>query len=280
MRTAIRWRIASTLLALSALLSWSAGATAGSWARSNDLARKFPNFARQKPRLTTIAVVVDVAEFEVEDGEAKWVYVDDCLSLARKLDEAFLTALAKRGYSVKRQPILSVGHAADSTRTCRVFTSWSKRDLRPDSSAAVPPPFYADSTLHPSPGIVSAWREVAHRSLRPRSPKRGAPPLVPGASALRDVVGTDYLLLAVGLGTHNVRYRDAGPGDPALPIGSGIRANGRVAEPTPYPGSRVSMALIDCRDGTVLWADDASDIRPFSEKRMDDIAEDFVAQMP
>lgn len=278
MRT-IRWRIISTLLTLSALLSWSAGATAGSWARSNDLTRKFPNFARQKPRLTTIAVVVDVAEFEVEDGEARWVYVDDCLSLARTLDEAFLAALAKKGYSVKREPILSVGHAADSTRTCRVFTSWSKRDQRPDSAVAVRPPFYADSTLHPTPAIVSAWREVAHRSLRPKPAKRGAPPLVPGAPVLRDVVGADYLLLAVGLGTHDVRYREPLPGTPGVPIGGGF-ATSKIADPSPYPGSRVSMALIDCRDGTVLWADDASDIRPFSAKRMDDIAEDLVAQMP
>src|SRR5206468_11340434 len=38
-------------------LAPSGSAIAGSWARSNDLARKFPDFPKQKRQLTTIAVV-------------------------------------------------------------------------------------------------------------------------------------------------------------------------------------------------------------------------------
>jgi hypothetical protein len=256
-------------------------ATAGSWARSNDLARKFPHFPKQKAGLTPIAVVVDIAEFEVEDGEATWVYLDDCLGLARRFDDAFLVALSKKGYPIKAQPILSVGHGADTTKTCRVFTRWTDREQRPSSASPVSPPFYADSTLHPSPSAVSVWRAVVQQARRPKSPKRGAPPRISEASGVRDVIGADYVLLAVGLGTHNVEYRDDLMPPVTTPsLQTPFDVKPRKVAPSPYPGSTVSIALIDCRDGTVLWADDASDIRAFSAKRMDDLAEDFVAQMP
>ena len=67
---------------------------------------------------------------------------------------------------------------------------------------------------------------------------------------------------------------------PLPAVGASGEAIPRAPEPTPYPGSRLSVALVDCRDGRVLWADGTSDIRAFAEKRMDDLAEKLVERMP
>jgi hypothetical protein len=60
-------------------------------------------------------------------------------------------------------------------------------------------------------------------------------------------------------------------------MGGGVMSE---TDPSPYPGSAVRVAVIDLRNGDVLWADFTSDFRSFKDSRMDDIAEDFVAQMP
>ena len=92
-------------------------------------------------------------------------------------------------------------------------------------------------------------------------------------TTVHEAMGTDYVLVAVGLGTRNVVYR-------GVPTGGSFGAMTGVADPSPYPGSRLQVALIDCRDGRVLWADNTSDFRAFSLKRMDDLAQKIVGRMP
>jgi len=246
---------------------------ADSWGRETFLARRFPEFAKQKSQITALAVVVDVAEFEVEDNRATWVYTDDCRGLAQKLEDALVAALAAKGYPVKAQPVLSVGQGADTSQTCRVSSSWTKREQRPTDVEPVTPPFYADSTLSATADLVAAWRGVAQATLRAKAPKRGVPFVAPGAATVREALGADYAFVAIGLGTHNVRYQG---------VATGGRFGGMVsqADPSPYPGSSIQIALIDCRSGNVLWADGTSDWRAFSAARIDKIARDFVKQMP
>jgi hypothetical protein len=271
----ISWTVVIAALAL------LAPSTCGAWgsARAWDLARKFPNFKKQKSQLDTIALVVDVAEFEVERGEATWVFVDDSRDLAQRLEDGFETALPSKGYAVKALPILSVGHGADTTRTCRVFTRWAARDTRPQSAPKVRPPFFVDSTLNATREIESAWRTLVQGTLRIKKGRGKEPPHVTAPSSLREVVGANYALIAIGLGTKNV---DAPRGTMVgVPGSRGALALGFPRDPpSPYPGSAVQVALIDLRNGDVLWADSAFDIRPFKDSRMDDIAEDIVAQMP
>lgn len=249
-----------------------AGSWSSSWSRESSLARKFPEFAKQKSQINALAVVVDVAEFEVENNRATWIYTDDCRGLAQKLEDALTAALGAKGYPVKAQPVLSVGQGADTSK-CRVFSSWDKRDLRPGDLAPTAPPFYVDSTLNASAAAVSAWRGVAQATLNAKGPKRGVPEVIPGTDTVREALGADYAFVAIGLGTHNVRYQ-------GVPTGGRFGGMTGQADPSPYPGSRIQIAVIDCRTGNVLWADGTSDWRAFSGKRMEGIAKGFVEQMP
>lgn len=234
----------------------------------------FPDFKKQKARLTTIAVVVDVAEFEVDYDEATWVYLDDCRLLSQKLEDGLTAALAKKGYPARALPVLSTGQGADTSTSCRVFSSWAKRDLRPEDLPKMRPPFYVDSTLNATAGLQSSWREVLQATRKLKHPVRGRPVAIRVPPEVHEALGTDYAFFVVGLGTKNIVYR------PVPTPGSFAGGVMSVADPSPYPGSRLQVALVDCRDGRVLWADGTSDIRAFHEKRMDDLAEKLVQRMP
>src|SRR5438132_396454 len=212
---------------------------------------------------------VDVAEFEVDDGKATWIYLDDCRVLAQTFEDALVAALGAKGYAAKALPILSIGQGADSTATCRVFSAWDKRDLRPKDPSPSAPPFYVDSTLNATAERRSSWRDVLQATGRLKAPRSGTSLTIPVPTTVHEAMGADYVLVVVGLGTRNVVYRG---------VGTGGRFGGMtsVADPSPYPGSSLQVALIDCRDGLVLWADNTSDFRAFSVKRMHDLAQKIV----
>ena len=241
--------------------------------RGSELNAQFPELKKQKAQLTPIAVAVDVAEFEVDDGKATWIYLDDCRVLARTFEDALVAALGAKGYAAKALPILSTGQAADTTATCRVFSAWDKRDRRPKDLSPSAPPFYVDSTLNATPELRSSWRDVLQATRGLKAPRPGASQTIPLPTTVHEAVGADYVLVAVGLGTRNVVYRGVG-------TGGSFGAMTGVADPSPYPGSRLQVALIDCRDGRVLWADNTSDFRAFSVKRMDHLAQIIVGRMP
>ena len=250
-------------------------ASADPWSsRSDALNRRFPDLASRRSQLTPMAVVVDVAEFEVQNGYATWVYLDDCRALGQSLGDALTTALAAKGYTVKSLRLLSIGAAAAHDRTvCRVYTSYAKRDARPDTLEVSPAPFQLDSSLSSSDELRAAWQELFHGALHPKGGKKGKPSVIAATPKVRDVIGADYALVAVGLGTHNVEYRGTPMGAP----GHGVVP---TANPSPYPGSLIRITLVDCTNGDVLWSDARTDWRPFSAKGMDRIARDFAAQMP
>src|SRR5882762_8239167 len=223
---ALRYASAFAMVAMVSLVP-----AAHAWSpRSSELNAQFPELKKQKAQLTPIAVAVDVAEFEVDDGKATWIYLDDCRVLAQTFEDALVAALGAKGYAAKALPILSIGQGADTTATCRVFSAWDKRDLRPKDLSPSAPPFYVDSTLNATAERQSSWRDVLQATGRLKAPRRGTSLTIPVPTTVHEAMGTDYVLVAVGLGTRNVVYH-------GVPTGGSFGAMASVADPSPYPGS-------------------------------------------
>jgi hypothetical protein len=261
--------------------------------RTSDPARHFPRFVEQKAALSTVAVVADLAEFEVFGGKPVTVYVEDCRALGGRLADSLAAALAAKGYPVRAQSVAGVGLGADEAAACRVYQRWDQRHLDAALFPRAAAPFYVDSSLCGTDSLRATWAAVVRSvsTLKLPNPKKGPAPSISGTGAFRGVLGADYLLVAVGRGTRNPK---SSPPDVTAPTwvkppkwtGAstppplfGARPFG-AAERSPWPGSEVRIALIDCRDGSVLWADRAYTWQGFSNGRVDGFVRDLAAAMP
>jgi hypothetical protein len=236
--------------------------------RTADPVRHFPRFAEQKAAITSIALVADLAEFELRGST---LYLADCRRLGARLADTLAAALAAKGYPIRSQGVVGVGFGAgDEAKKCRVYPDWATRDAS-EPSPPGGPPFWADSALAGTPATRDAWRAIAHATfvLKTPNPKKDSAPVMPGIDAVRDALGADCVLVAIGLGTKNAIMW-------ASPFGEG----GRVADYSPWPGSEVRIALVDCRSGTVLWADRAHTGQGFSNHGVDAFVRDLAAEMP
>jgi hypothetical protein len=258
--------------------------------------RHFPRLAEQKAALSTVVVVADVAEFEMSGARPSTVYVEDCRALGGRLADTLAAALAAKGYRVRALPAVGVGLGADEARSCRVFQRWAQRSLDASAFPKAAAPFYADSSLAGTVELRDEWQTVMKSAFtwKPANPKKGPPAVFAGTAALRDPLGADYVLVAVGRGTKHANMGQppfaagqmgsakppAWTGSKPLPLPGSGPPPWPSTEPSPWPGSQVRIALIDCRDGTVLWADRTYTWQGFSDGRLDGFAHDLAAAMP
>lgn len=261
--------------------------------RTSDPARHFPAFAAQKAEVGPIAVVADLAEFEVENGKPSRVYVENCRAFGARLAEGLAGALAAKGYAARALPPAGVGLGADEAKACRVYGDWTQRDVAGKSVPVAAAPFYTDSALAGTEERRAAWVSVMRAvwTFKLPNPKKGGAAPITGADSLREAIGGDWLLVAVGRGT----MQPAPSVQWAPPTGFGRHEGpapvvvGRGTGDSPWPGSQVRIALIDCRSGRVVWADRCRDAnvlweenvkQGFSNGRVDGFVRDLVSAMP
>ena len=288
--------LAAGLLAAFPLL----GASITDLPRGEEPQRWFPGFAAQKAALPHVVVAVDVAEFEVDGGEAYRVFVDDCRDLAAHCASTLVTELRKKSYAVDTGFVAGVGLAAaerdssegaasrsksdepDRMKPILVQPRWKTRDADEASAPKLPPPFFADSVHVDAPSLRMAWVSAMHGAfdVKHPDPKKGRVASIPRATELRAVLGADIAVFAVGLGTKNPKYR------PTIPMVGGVAGDpfrdsfGRLPDSSPYPGSALRIVIVDLRDGTVLWADREIAWQGFNPGRIDSLVRTLVDAMP
>lgn len=271
--------IAATLAAIT-LVSGSAIAA--------NPAKLFPDFASQKPKLGSIAMLTDLIVVEDVIGTTEKVYLVDCHHLGEAILGTFADGLGPKGYSFSRKSVVSIGNVLNDKLQYRLLQTWDQHKKDDAQFPVVTPPFYEDSSLSAAGSSRSAWHAVLNGVWAFKKEKgKPAPPLAEIAG-LHEAIGTDYALIIVVVGTKVPFGKQLGQGmlsNMTHVSGSHSGSSGTVSvngglDFTQYSGTGIRMAVVDCKTGEVMWADGDHEGTSLSEDRLEKLSKDVLKRMP
>jgi hypothetical protein len=258
-------------------------------AQATNPAKKFPGFAALKDSLGSLPILADVVVVEDVVGNTEKVYLDDVRSLADSLLAWFSDSLDAKGYHVTRRPLLGVGMSLSATKQYRRLENW-KRQHRMDEERfpSGPPPLYVDATQCPTPVVQAGFSSLFKRVIAFDASDITLGTF-PEVMALRDAIGSDHVLLLSVVSnrvTQGKGFLHAMLSPLPAEVGalSALRPcdeefnDGVILSPVSSMLCRI--AIVDCHDGKVLWADSECQPHTFSENQVGPITANILKHLP
>ena len=232
----------------------------------------FPAFENRKNAMGPLALVGDFVVVEDVPGEIDKVYREDSKVLGRSLLDTLALALGNKGYSFSSRTLVSVGDVVNDKKQCRVLEHWEQREEDTPQFPLQSSPFYRDSVLCTSDSTRAAWHGLLSDVWSFRKTKKEPGHSLESAPSLRTAIGTDYALVVVVVATKATLGKAlAGDALSGLPLGktlfgkkSAMKLSFDSWEKVRFPpsvdfdaysGLGMKLAVIDFRNGEVLWSD-------------------------
>jgi hypothetical protein len=243
---------------------------------------RFPGFPALKDSLGNLPLVEDVT------GNVEKVYVADCRKVADSLLASFSSAMNAKGYHVTARPLLGVGLTLSDEKQYRHLENW-KRDHGKSEELfeSGPPPLFVDSTQCADSLVRSKLATLLKRTASLDLSDVGSM-LFSDAIPLRDWAGSDHILLLALVSNrvpqgksfmHSMLPMPAELGALSMLKACDPQVNNGIILP-PVSSMLCRIAIVDCRDGSVLWADGECQPHTFSENQVTNITANILKHLP
>jgi hypothetical protein len=268
-----------------ALLTLGLTMLAASPGHARSPVKNFPSFAAQKESLGTVALIGDAVVIEDVIGSTEKVYMADCKEIGAEVLKLFANEMSAKGYKVQPGELLSIGVQSNAKAMYHVLPSWEQHKLDTKDLPIQSPPFYVDSTRVHGDEALAAWRAVAIGTWAFEIKKDKPVPVFSDITSLKDVLGADHAFVVLVAGTKipfGKLFGEAmlsGMTHSGAPVGGGVSVGAGV-DFTQFSGTTIRVAMIDCRNGAVLWADGDEKQKSVTTDQVDDLAKNVLKRLP
>jgi len=284
---------AVALLTLFAPPACTQPATAGEIKKQvKELKKLFPEFESRKSGIGSLALIADVVVVEDVPGRTENVFREDSKEIGRGLLDSLALSLANKGYSFSSERLVSVGSVINDKTQYRVLDRWDQRTEELSRFPVESPPVYQDSTLCTSDSIRAAWHELLDGVWAFKKKKNQPAGTLPSVTNLRETIGTDFAMVVVVVATRATMGKLLkGNALKDLPI-FGKKTAFKLSFDSwedvhfdkdvdfdKYSGLGLKLAIVNCRDGEVLWSDGDHDRWGLEGTKLDILTRDVIRRM-
>ena len=136
-----------------------------------------------------------------------------------------------------------------------------------------------------APGARDAWHAVLNGAWEYERKKNKPTPTLGEIAGLREAIGSDYAFLVVVVGTKVPFGKQMGQsmlsGLTHGPVGhAGNVTFSAGVNFTQYSGTGIRVAMVDCKNGDVLWSDGDFEAKSLKEENLNKLAKDVLKRLP